>query len=324
MQVVPISRRGILALAMAAMASAAFADPYPTKTVRIVLAYAPGGAPDVLARTLAVSVSEQLGQQVIIDNRPGAGGISAADHVARSAGDGHTLLVTEPQTLAINPHIFKKLPYDATRDFAPVTLAVTFPLYIAVQSSLNIKSIEDLSRYAKAHPGELTYASSGIGSVHHIAMEALLHALDIAVTHIPYRGTGQSVPAFFAGDTSIVISALPPLIGFMDAAKFNIIGITTAKRSPITPDIPAIAESIAGFDYSSEMGFSVPAGTPAAIIDRLSSAFAVALQQPAALQNVEKMGGVVVSSTPDDYKRNIAENYAKFGKTISQSNIKPE
>lgn len=206
----------------------------------------------------------------------------------------------------------------------PVSLAATIPLYIAVQSSLNIHSLADLAAYAKANPGKLTYGSSGIGSIHHIAMEAMLAALKIQATHVPYRGAGQSVPAFMGGETALVIAAYPQLSGYVETRKARFIAVTTAKRAAQAPDVPAVAETVPGYDFSSEMGVVAPASTPAVIVERLSAAIGKALKDPATVQRLSGMGAAVVGSTPAGYRDNIQSNLLKFKSAIEVAGLKPE
>jgi len=308
---------------LASAAPAVEADDYPTRPVRMIVPYAPGGAPDVLARSLAPGLSEFFKQQFVIENRPGAGGIGAAESVVRAAPDGHVLFFSDIQQLAINPYLFAKLPYAADKDFTPVTLAATIPLYIAVQSSLNVHNLAELVALAKARPGALTYGSSGIGSIHHIAMESMLHGLGINVVHVPYKGSGQSVPAFMGGETSLVIAAYPALEQYVRTGKARFIAVTTLDRPAMTPDIPAVSETVPGYDFSSEMGIVVPAGTPQTVVQRLSAAVARALKQPDTVVRLKAMGATAIGSSPDGYAANIRNNLDKFGKAVKLADITP-
>jgi tripartite-type tricarboxylate transporter receptor subunit TctC len=316
------ARAGVFACV--ALSGIAQAQQYPSKAVRLIVPYAPGGAPDVLARSLGIKLADSMGQPFVVDNKPGAGGIGAAEIAARSPADGHTVFFSDIQQLAINPHVFKKLPYDAERDFVPVSLAATIPLYVAVQSSAKINSLADLVAAAKAKPGSLTYGSSGIGSIHHIAMESMLAALGIQVTHIPYKGAGQSVPAFMGAETTLVIAAFPQLDQYVKSGKGKLIAVTTAKRSAQAPDVPAISETVPGYDFSSEMGIVVPAGTSPAIVAKLSQETAKALKDPATVTRLNGMGANIIGSTPEGYAANIRANLAKFKKAIEIAGIKAE
>lgn len=305
-------------------AFSANAQNYPAKPVRMIVPYAPGGAPDVLARSIGIKLSESFGQPFIVENRPGAGGIGATEIAARSGTDGQTVFFSDIQQLAINPYLFTKLPYDPAHDFTPVTLAATIPLYVAVQSSLNINSLADLVAAAKAKPSTLTYGSSGIGSIHHIAMASMLAALGIEVTHVPYKGAGQSVPAFLGRETSLVIAAFPQLEHYVKSGKAKFIAVTTAKRTAQAPDVAAASETIPGYDFSSEMGVVVPAGTPKTIVMQLSQEIGKALKDPATVQRLNGLGATVIASTPDGYAENIRNNLVKFKKAIQIAGIKAD
>ena len=324
MKVLSLFGRAAAVCVMACAALGAAAQTYPTKPVRMVVPYAPGGAPDVLARSLAIGLAESFGQQFVVENRPGAGGISAAETVARAPADGHLLFFSDIQQLAINPYLFKKLPYDAGRDFAPVTLAASIPLYIAAQSSLNIHNLAELVAYAKANPGKLTYGSSGIASIHHIAMESLLGSLGIQAMHVPYKGAAQSVPAFMGGEVSLVIAGFSQLQGHVQQGKSRFIAVTTARRNPQAPDVPAAAETVPGYDFSSEMGVVVPAATPKDVVERLSAAIGKALQDPATVQRLGGMGATVIASTPQGYRDNINANLVKFKRAVEVAGVTPE
>lgn len=314
----------LAAIACIAICGMAQAQTYPSASVRMIVPYAPGGAPDVLARSVGIKLSESMGQPFVVDNKPGAGGIGAAEIVARARADGQTVFFSDIQQLAINPHLFKKLPYDPVRDFTPVSLAATIPLYVAVQSSLKINSLADLVAYAKAKSGPLNYGSSGIGSIHHIAMESMLAALGIQVTHIPYKGAGQSVPAFMGGETTLVIAAYPQLDQYVKSGRGKLIAVTTANRSAQAPDVPAVSETVSGYDFSSEMGIVVPAGTSPAIVAQLSGEVAKALKDPATVSRLSGMGASIIGSTPEAYAANIRNNLLKFKKAIDVAGVKAE
>jgi tripartite-type tricarboxylate transporter receptor subunit TctC len=304
---------------IAAFASVSHAATYPDKPVHIIVPYAPGGVPDLVARVLGQKLAASMGQQFVIENRPGGGGISAAQAVAHAAPDGYQLLLSDIEQLAINPYLFKKLPYDPRTDFEPISQVGTVPLYIVAQPSLGINSLADLQRVAKAQPGKLTYGSSGIGSIHHITMESITHALGIQLVHVPYKGSGQSTPAFIAGDVSLLISAMPSLQPYMKTGKVKLIAVTTAKRIPATPDVPAVSETIPGFDFSSEMGLVAPAHTPPAIVDQLAAQIAKALQDPAVQKQFASLGVVSVGGTPAGYAQNIQGNLKRFSMAVKLS-----
>jgi tripartite-type tricarboxylate transporter receptor subunit TctC len=318
--------RTTLLLACAIVAGAvtnADAQPFPSRPVRMVVPYAPGGTPDVVARILGHQMAEAMGQSFIVDNRPSAGGIAAAEIIKGSPPDGYNLLMSDIQQLAINPFLFSNLPYDAGKDFTPVSLVASIPLYVVVQSSLKINTLPELVAYTKAHPGELSYGSSGIGSIHHITMESLKAALGMDIVHVPYKGAGQSVPAFLAGDVQVLISALPALAQHLKSGKGGkLLVVTTLKRSPQTPEVPAVSEYVPGFDFSSEMGFVAPANTPPEVVQRLSAEFAKALKNPEVMQKLTELGAVPIGTTPAGYADNIHHNLDVFATAVKRSGAK--
>jgi tripartite-type tricarboxylate transporter receptor subunit TctC len=314
-----------MAVAFAAVfAGAASAQTYPAKTVRMIVPYAPGGAPDTLARLLGQRLTETMGQQFVVENRPGAGGISAAETSAKSPADGYTVFFSDIQQLAINPYMFSKLPYDPAKDFAPVMLTGSIPLFIVAQSSLGISTLKELVAYAKANPGKLTYGSAGIGSIHHITMESMKAALGLDIVHVPYKGTGQAVPAFMGGEVSLVVSAYPALAAHVKSGKAKFVAITSSNRMPQAPEAAPVAEMVPGFNFSSELGVVVPAGTPPAIVSRLNAEFGKALQNPEVNQKLTAMGFVLISSSSDAYAENIRSNLQVFAKAVKISGAKAE
>ncbi len=262
--------RFIALLATLVVACAAHAQ-YPARPIKIVVPYAAGGLPDTMTRAVTPKLGEALGQAVVVENMGGAGGISGVTEVARSSADGYTLLVADVGQIAINPHLFSKLPYAPLKDLAPVSLIGTSPLYLVAHPSVPANSLQQLVAYAKAHPGKLNYGSSGIGSIHHLATEALKAGFGIDIVHVPYKGTGQSVPALLGGQVALLYSALPSIAGHLKDGKVKILAISSAKRSAQTPEVPTVAESgIPGYDYVAEIGMLAPAGTPREIIHRLA------------------------------------------------------
>ncbi len=323
------SRRAVFAalaasLLLALPPLAAQAQNYPSKTVRMIVPYAPGGAPDVLARLVGQQLSESMGQQFLVENRPGAGGISAAETAAKSPADGHVIFFSDIQHLAINPAMFNKLPYDPAKDFAPVMLAGSIPLFIAAQSSLNLNNLADLVAYAKANPGKLSYGSSGVGSIHHIAMESLKAALGLDIVHVPYKGAGQSVPAFIGGEVPLVVSAYTALAPYIRSGKGKLVAVTNGSRVPQAPEVGPVSELVPGFNYSSEMGIVVPAGTPPAIVSRLSAEIGRALKSPEVSQKLGAMGVVMIVSSPESYAENIRNNLQVFARAVKISGAKVE
>jgi len=324
MRFLPARILRVLTLAAAmVLPSVAAAQEWPAKPVRMIVPYATGGAPDVLARLLSRRLSESLGQQFIVENRPGAGGIAAAEMTARSPADGYTVFFSDIQQLAINPQLFTKLPYDPVKDFAPVTLAGSIPLLIVAQSSLGISSLNELVAYAKANPGKLTYGSAGIGSIHHISMESVKAALGLDIVHVPYKGSGQAVPAFIGGEVSLVVSAYTALAGHVKSGKARFVAVTSSQRITQAPEATPVAELVPGFNFSSELGVSYPAGTPAPIVSKLSAEIGKALNHPEIKDRLNTMGFVIIASTPQAYAENIRNNMVTFEKAVKISGAKP-
>ena len=315
--------RSIVALLLLAAAPLAAQD-FPARPIRILVPYAAGGAPDTLARMVALRLGESFGQQVIVENRPGAGGLTASVAVAKAPADGHTLLTADVGQLAINPFLFANLPYDPVRDFAPVSLVALSAMFLAVHPSTRIDSLQSLIREAKSAPGKLSYGSAGIGSIHHIGMESFKahHGLD--VIHVPYKGSGQSVPAFVAGEVSMTLAALPALGAHIKAGKGRLIAVFGATRSPQAPEVPAVGESIEGFDFTAEIGMLAPAGTPAPIVARLSTEIARAIRHPDNQARLAALGADAVGSTPEAYAEAIRRNLPRYAKAVKVSGAKAD
>lgn len=249
------------------------ASDYPSKSVKVLVGYAPGGTPDVIARTLSERLSKELGQSFVVENRLGAGGTLATSAAARSPADGYTLLVADIGQLAIAPYLLEDLDYHPVDSFAPVSLAGITPMFIVSNAkTTNIESINDLIEQAKQNPDGINYGSSGVGSIHQIAMEVFLEGSGVNLTHIPYKGSGQSVPALLGGEVPVLMTALPAVGPYAAKGDVNLLAVTSAQRYPDTPDVPAVSELIPGYDYPSEVGVLAPAGTPQSVLNTLSEA----------------------------------------------------
>ncbi len=310
----------VLGIGLAFGASFAEAQTYPTQPVRILVPYAAGGTPDIISRVIAPQLSQKFGHSVVIDNRVGGSGIPAVLDMLRAPRDGHTILMSDTQTIFINPFLHPNLAYHPEKDFSPITYAGSVPLYLAVQSSLGVSSLAEFISLAKAKPGELTYGSSGNGSIHHIAMESFNSLAGINIRHIPYRGAAQSVPAFIRGDTAVVLAAYSSLMGFLDSGKIKLLAITSGTSAPETPDVAPVAELLKlDFDFSSEMGFSVRAGTPRHIIESLSREMVAALKIPGTLKKLRAAGVVIHATSAAEYGDKIARDLIKFEKAVKIS-----
>ncbi len=310
---------------LALSASHARAQDYPQKPVRLVVPYAAGGLPDTIARTLAQRFADDFGQQFVIDNRAGGGGLPGCEFVARSPADGYTLLVGDVSQMSINPFIYKVLPYDPVRDFSPISLVGLSPLFLVLHPSVPANTFQELVAYARAHPGQLNYGSSGSGSVHHLAVEAMKYALGLDLVHIPFKGTGQSVPALLGGQVSMLYSALPAIAPHVKTGKVKLVAASTITRSPQAPDIPAVAElGIADYDYPAEIGLLAPIGTPAPIIARLNAEIVRALKHPEARARFANLGIDPVGGTPEAYGERIRSGMEKYSRVVRIAGVRAD
>ncbi len=305
-------------------ASASYSQEYPTRTVRLIVPYAAGGAPDVIARLIGQKLSDAMGAPFIVENRPGAGGIAASEAVARSNPDGYTLLVPDVPQLAINPFIFRSLPYDPLRDFAPVSIIATTPMFILVRTDSPIMTLSALIDQARARPGQLSYASAGIGSLHHIAMESIKATAGIDWVHVPYKGTGQAVPAFMAGEVAVLVSTLAAVEPFVRSHQARLLAGTPARRTARLPDVPAVAETVPGINFAGEIGLLAPAGTSSAIIGRLAAQVHRAVLADDVLQRLSALGAVAVGSTPEAYTQSLRASLLTFEKAVKAARLSAE
>ena len=318
-----LAAAGLTALPALAQTPAA-AGAYPSKSIRFVVPYAPGGLPDTVARIVAQRLGDRLGQSVVIDNRPGANGGVAAGVLSSGPADGYTFLVTDGSMFSVNPLIYSKLTYDPKGDFLPVALIARAPLFLAVNPKMPVNSMQEWIAYVKARPGELNYGSSGIGSTHHLTMESLKAGLGLDIKHIPYKGTGQSVPALVGGQVEMLFSAYPSLTGFVKDGRVKLIATNGAQRSAQAPDVPAIAEFLPGFDFAPIIGILAPVGTPPAAVQRIAAEVAAIAKQPDAIQAMAVAGIEPVGAGPDDYAKAIAEENERFAKAIAAAKLKSE
>jgi tripartite-type tricarboxylate transporter receptor subunit TctC len=315
----------ILALVFVFIAGFAQAQDWPNKPVRMIVPYAAGGLPDTMTRLVGVRLSESIGQQVVVENRGGAGGISGTEAVAKSAPDGYTLLVADVGQVAINPHIYAKLPYDPVKDLAAVSLLGTTTLFLVAHPSVPANTFQELVALVKAQPGKLNYGSSGTGSIHHLATEALKSALGLDIVHVPYKGTGQSVPALLGGQISLLYSALPSIESNVKAGKVKLLVASTLRRSPEAPDVPTVAEmGVPGYDFAPSIGVLAPAGTPAAVVQKISAEIAKALKHPEVAQRYKQLGIEPVGSTPEAYAAINRASYEKYGQVVKVTGTKAE
>jgi tripartite-type tricarboxylate transporter receptor subunit TctC len=323
------SRRQLLHLALGAAAlpalsSVAWAYPYPSRPVRIIVGFAAGGPNDILARLIGQWLSERLGQPFVIENRPGAGSNIATEAVVRAVPDGHTLLLVGTPN-AINTTLYEKLEFDFIRDIAPVAGLIRGALVMVVHPSVPAKTLPEFIDYAKSHPGKLFYGSGGVGGITHITAELFKQeAGGLDIQHVPYRGVAPALTDLLGGQVQVLFTNLAILIGYIGAGKLRALAITTATRSDALPDIPTIAEFVPGYEASSVFGIGAPRNTPTEIIDKLNKEINAALADPDFKARLAHLDGTALGGSPADFGKLIADETVKWGKVIQLANIKPE
>jgi len=314
----------VLGAALAAPA-AVHAQKYPAKTIRLVLPFATGSAVDVLARLYAQKMSEAWGQQVLVDNRTGASGIVGMEFIARAAPDGYTLGMGNVATLAINPSLYAKLPYDVARDFVPILYAAAIRNSLEVHPSLPVHSVKALVALARARPGELNYASGGVGSAQHIPMEMLKAMTGINIVHISYKGLTPAFNDVLAGQVPVMVSGVVTALPHHKTGRLRIIATTGATRTQVTPEIPTIAEAgVPGYEFDSWTGFLAPTGTPPAIVAQVQAEAARISKLPDIRERLTAAGFEVVGGSSEAFETLIRSNHARLGKVIRDARIKAE
>jgi tripartite-type tricarboxylate transporter receptor subunit TctC len=304
------------------LAGAVFAQGYPTKPVRVIAPFGAGGALDLTARTLGMKMQDTMKQNIVVDNRPGAGGVIGADLVAKAAADGYMVLLGSPAEIAVLPHL-QKMPYNVDKDLAPVSLAVITPLILVVTPTLPAKNVKELIALAKSKPGQLTYASAGTGGVQHLAGELLKINQKIDMVHIPYKGAAPAMPDLIGGHVMLFFSGMPPAMPHVRAGKLRPLAVTTAKRSPAAPEVPTMGEAgVAGFNISNWFAYFVPAGTPRDVIARLNTETNRALQLPDVKERLGRVGAETAGSTPEELARFVKDESEKFAHLIKASGAK--
>src|SRR5438309_719737 len=307
---------------LAAFAASALAQ-YPAKPITTVVGFEPGGGTDTTARIVAPALGELLGQQVVVENRAGAGGNIAVDYVAKAAPDGYTLVLANVGALAVNPHILKT-PYDPLKDLAPITMAVVFPNVLVVQPALPVKSVGDFVTLAKQKPG-LTYASSGIGGAGHLAGELLKGMAKIDIVHVPYKGGGPTMQGFLGGQVDSFFATPISSISQIRSGRARPIATTGAKRAALMPDVPTVAESgFPGYEALNWYGYLAPAKTPKEIVDRLARDIGRALANPQVVAALNKTGVEPLAMTPEEFGKYIEREYQTWGKVVKDAKIKAE
>jgi tripartite-type tricarboxylate transporter receptor subunit TctC len=313
---------GVAAFCLAGGSHAANEN-YPERPIKLVVGYVPGGSPDSIARAVGQKLGEILGQAVVVDNRAGAGGTIATALVAKAPPDGYTLLLGETGQLVIAPWTTKGLSYSVLRDFTPVGMLGTTPLALVTNGKTGIRTVPDLLKQARATPGKLSYGSSGLGSIHHIAIEVLKAETRTDILHVPYKGSGLSLPAVISGEVPVIMTSLTAALPQVQAGTLNLLGVSSAARYPSLPDVPTIGEFVKDYDYASEMGILAPVGTPDAIVAKLSKAMQEALNSPEVRERLKLASIVPAFSTPAGYAENLRTNLRKYERAVKLARIEP-
>ena len=302
----------------------AMAQSWPTKPVKLIVPYAAGGLPDSVARIVAQKLTERMGQSVVVDNKPGGNGMVAYQNLIGGINDSHSFIVSDGSMLSITPLLNKSATYVVGKDLLPVSLIARSPLFLVTHAKTGVKTLKEFVEKAKANPAQYTYGSSGIGSTHHLTMEAIKAELNLDIRHVPFRGSGQSVPALLGGQVDFLFSALPSMAGFVKNGQVSLIGTNESRRSPQAPDVPAISEVIPGLDFSVAIGALARSGTSPEAIKRLAEDIAWAVKQP---DVVEKFSGVSIAGIgggPEVYRKEIDRENQAMAKAGRQADLKAE
>ena len=315
----------ILPVLLTVVASGASAQTYPTKPVRVVVAFAPGGTTDILGRLYSQKLTAATGQQFVVDNRTGAGGTIGTEAVVRSAPDGYTINFGSTSSLAVSPNLYPKLPYDLMRDVAPVIQVATASFMLAVHPSVPARTMRELIALARARPGQLNYASSGAGSSLHLCGEYLKYLAKIDLVHVPYKGAGAALPDLVAGQVQLLFSDMAPFVPYVKTGRLRILAASTAHRSKLYPEYPTIAESgVPGYELAGWYGVVVPSATPRPIVERLHAEFGRAMRAPDMVERYATLGVELVETTPEQFAAYMRAELAKWGDIIKRSGTKLE
>jgi tripartite-type tricarboxylate transporter receptor subunit TctC len=314
----------LIALALAAVGEA-HAQAYPTHPVRIIVAFPPGGGTDIVARIVSPRLTEMWGQQVIVENRAGASGVIGTEAAARSAPDGHTLFMATMGNVTVNQHLYPKMPVDPLRDLAPLSQVVAVHFVMVAHPSLPARNVKELIALARSKPGQINYSSSGPGGAPHLGMELFKSLAKVNLVHIPYKGSGPSFADLIGGQVSLTSDSLVQALPYIRAERLRALGVLGAKRSPLLPDVPTIAESgVPAYELTNWFGLLVPAGTPRELITRINGAVVKVLQQPEVRERLVAMGADVVGSSPEEFGRFMQAESTKWAKVVKDANIRAE
>jgi len=314
---------GVIALCLLALHPAAAADKYPTRPVHFIVGFTAGGPTDIVARIVGEWLSDHLGQQFVVENRAGSGGMIAANAVVNAPPDGYTILFVAPNN-AIGASLYKNLPFNFLRDTVPVAGIMRLANIMVVPPSLPVHSVAEFIAYAKAHPGELSFASSGNGTSVHMSGELFKAMTGINIVHVPYRGSSAAFPDLMTGKVHVMFDNLPGSIEFVRSGQLRALGVTTAKRSDALPDVPAIGEIVPGYEASVWYGIAAPKGTPPEAIETLNKAMAVALADPKMKARLAELGGIAMPMSPDEFGKLVADETEKWAKVVKFAGISVE
>ncbi|WP_026639526.1 Bug family tripartite tricarboxylate transporter substrate binding protein [Bordetella petrii] len=316
-----IAFRGLASLLAAGVMGLAHAADFPSQPIKLMIPYPPGGSADMLARPLSAELQKALGQPIVLDYKPGAGGTIASAQLARAEPDGHTVLMVLTAH-AINPSLYRNLPYDTRKDFAPVSLVAQLPLVVAAPLATPADNMQELVAYAKKNPGKLTFASAGNGNTSHLAAEMFKSVTDTDMLHVPYKGSSPAVIALLAGDVSLMFDSISTSVSHVQSGKLKALAVTGDNRSSLLPDVPTVKESgFPDFSVTGWYGIIAPAGTSPEVIDRLSQAFARAANQPQIKAQLNGMGYDVIASTPSEFHTHIDRELTRWGKLTKDAGV---
>ena len=311
--------------ALALASGSAFAQTWPSKPIRVMVPFPPGGSTDIVARIMAARLEKSLGQPLVVENRGGAGGTIGAAIGAKAAPDGYVLTLGSTSTHVVAPSVYQKLEYDPVKDFAPISLVAVTPYLLAVNPNVPAKNVAELVGLMKKQPGKLNYASAGIGSTTHLAMEMLNLAARTSAVHVPYNGNGPAATALMGGQVEILFASLPSLLPSAKSGRVRPLAVGTPKRSPSLPDVPTVAESgYPGFDASLWLAFFAPAGTPQPIVERLQREIVATVQAADTREALDKAGAEPVTSTPAELAAMIRDGVGKYAAVVKAAGVKPE
>ena len=311
-------------LASAIVQGSALAQGFPSKAVRIIVAFPPGGGVDIVARAMGPKLTEIWGQPIVVDNRPGASGVIGTEAAVRSAPDGHTLFFGTLGNLTANQYLYPKMPVDPLRDLTPVTQVVAVHFVMVSHPSLPARNVKELIALAKARPGQINYSSSGPGGAPHLGAELFKSMAQVGLTHIPYKGSGPSFVDLLAGQVSLTCDSLLQSLPYIKAGRLRALAVLGGKRSPLLPEIPTVGETVRGYELTNWFGMTVPAGTPRDLVNRLYGDLSKVLQQADFRERIVNMGADVIGSTPEQFGAFMKTESAKWGKVIKEANIKAE